>query len=128
MTDTEDIYQKGMELRREVLGNDYIDRSEANKSAFNEEFQELITRFAWGEVWTRPGIDRKTRSRMTLSILMALNRVDEFKLHVRAGINNGLTPDDIKEVIIHGSVYAGIPAAVSAFHWASEVLRELGEI
>jgi 4-carboxymuconolactone decarboxylase len=128
MTDNQDSLEAGRARRREVLGDAHVERSEKNRNAFNEDFLDIMTKFAWGDVWTRPNLDKQMRSRLTLSILIALNRVDEFKLHVKGAINNGLTPDDIKEVIIHASVYAGIPAAVSAFGWANEVLTEMGEI
>ncbi|MEK9677442.1 MAG: carboxymuconolactone decarboxylase family protein [Rhodospirillaceae bacterium] len=128
MTDKKDSLEAGRARRREVLGDAHVDRSDKNRNAFNEDFLDIMTKFAWGDVWTRPNLDKQMRSRLTLSILIALNRVDEFKLHVKGAINNGLTPDDIKEVIIHASVYAGIPAAVSAFSWANEVLTEMGEI
>ena len=120
-----DMYDKGLEIRRAVLGNAHVDRAEARKTAFNAEFQDLITRYAWGEIWTRPGLDRKTRSCMTLSMMIALNRPDEFRLHVRAAFNNGLTQDDIKEVILQAAIYCGVPAANAAFHLAEEMFREL---
>jgi 4-carboxymuconolactone decarboxylase len=121
----EERHAKGMAVRRAVLGNAHVDRAEARKTAFNTEFQELITRYAWGEIWTRPGLDRKTRSCMTLSMMIALNRPDEFRLHVRAAFNNGLTRDEIKEVILQAAIYCGVPAANSAFHLAEEIFREI---
>jgi 4-carboxymuconolactone decarboxylase len=121
----EERHAKGMAVRRAVLGNAHVDRAEARKTAFNAEFQELITRYAWGEIWTRPGLDRKTRSCMTLSMMIALNRSDEFRLHVRAALNNGLTRDEIKEVILQAAIYCGVPAANSAFHLAEEIFREV---
>ena len=117
----EDNFEKGMKVRREVLGDQHVDRAELNKDEFTEEFQELITRYAWGEIWTRPGLERKTRSCITLAMMVALNREDEFKLHVRAALNNGLTRDEIKEVILQAAIYAGVPAANSAFHWAQDI-------
>lgn len=124
MTDDE-RRASGMAVRRAVLGNAHVDRAEARKTPFTSEFQDFITRYAWGEIWTRPGLDRKTRSCMTLSMMIALNRPDEFRLHVRAAINNGLGRDEIKEVILQAAVYCGVPAANSAFHLAEEVFREM---
>ncbi|MAV88479.1 MAG: 4-carboxymuconolactone decarboxylase [Rhodospirillaceae bacterium] len=115
------IFDAGMKVRREVLGNKHVDSAEAKKDSFTEEFQELITRYAWGEIWTRPGLERKTRSCITLAMMIALNREDEFKLHIKAGLNNGLSKDEIKEVILQTAIYAGVPAANSAYHWAQEV-------
>jgi 4-carboxymuconolactone decarboxylase len=124
MTD-EERRASGMAVRRAVLGNAHVDRAESRKTPFNSEFQDLITRYAWGEIWTRPGLDRKTRSCMTLSMMIALNRPDEFRLHVRAAINNGLGRDEIKEVILQAAIYCGVPAANAAFHLAEEVFREI---
>jgi len=121
----EERHAQGIAMRRAVLGNAHVDRAETRKTAFNGEFQDLITRYAWGEIWTRPGLDRKTRSCMTLSMMIALNRPDEFRLHVRAAFNNGLTQDDIKEVILQAAIYCGVPAANTAFHLAEETFREL---
>jgi 4-carboxymuconolactone decarboxylase len=124
MTD-EERHASGMAVRRAVLGNAHVDRAESRKTPFNSEFQDLITRYAWGEIWTRPGLDRKTRSCMTLSMMIALNRPDEFRLHVRAALNNGLGRDEIKEVILQAAIYCGVPAANAAFHHAEEVFREV---
>lgn len=123
--DERDRYQKGMTVRRAVLGDAHVDRSLARKDAFNEEFQDLITRYAWGEVWTRPGLPRHTRSLLTLAMMVALNRPDELRLHVRAAFNNGVTRDEIKEVLLQSAIYCGIPAANSAFHLAEEVFAQL---
>lgn len=123
--DEKDRYDAGMQVRRSVLGDAHVDRSLTRINSFNEEFQNLITRYAWGEIWTRPGLDRKTRSCMTLSMMIALNRPDEFKLHVRAAFNNGLTRNDIKEVILQAGIYCGVPAANSAIHWAEEVFAQM---
>jgi len=123
--DERDRYAKGMEVRRAVLGNAHVDRAESKRSAFNEEFQELITRHAWGEIWTRPGLTRHTRSLLTIGLMVALNRSDEFKLHIRAAFNNGVTRDEIKEVLMQCAIYAGIPAANSAFHMAEEVFAQM---
>jgi 4-carboxymuconolactone decarboxylase len=123
--DERERHAKGMEVRRAVLGNAHVDRAEARRNAFNEEFQDLITRHAWGEIWTRPGLPRHTRSLLTIGLMVALNRSDEFKLHVRAAFNNGVTRDEIKEVLLQCAIYAGIPAANSAFHMAQQVFEEL---
>jgi 4-carboxymuconolactone decarboxylase len=122
---TKDIFNQGMAVRREVLGEQHVDRAESNKDEFNEEFQELITKYAWGEIWTRPGLERKTRSCITLAMMIALHREDEFKLHIKAALNNGLSKDEIKEVILQSAIYAGVPAANSAFHWAQDVFNNL---
>ena len=123
--DERDRYSKGMEVRRAVLGDAHVDRSLTRRTPFNEEFQDLITRYAWGEIWTRPGLPRHTRSLITLGLLIALNRGEEFKLHVKAAFNNGVTRDEIKEVILHCAIYAGVPAANSAFHLAEEVFAAM---
>ena len=122
---TDDVFEKGMALRRAVLGDKHVDQAEVKKNEFTEEFQEFITRYAWGEIWTRPGLDRKTRSCITLAMMVALHRQDEFKLHFRAAFNNGLTKDEIKEVLLQSAIYAGVPAANAAFHWARAVLDDL---
>ena len=122
---TDENFEKGMAVRRAVLGDTHVDQAEANKNDFTKEFQEFITRYAWGEIWTRPGLDRKTRSCITLAMMIALHRQDEFKLHFRAAFNNGLTKDEIKEVLLQSAIYAGVPAANSAFHWARDVLDNL---
>ena len=123
--DEKDRHSKGMEVRRAVLGNAHVDRAEGKRNEFNGEFQDLITRYAWGEIWTRPGLPRHTRSLLTIGLMIALNRSDEFKLHVRAAFNNGVTRDEIKEVLLQCAIYAGIPAANSAFHMAAEVLAQM---
>jgi len=114
----------GMRTRREVLGDDDVDRATAGKTAFTADFQDLITRYAWGEIWTRPGLDRRTRSAITLTALTALGHHDELAMHVRAARGNGLTPDEIKEVLLHAAIYCGVPAANRAFAIAQEVLAE----
>jgi len=121
MMDEKQRYQEGLKVRRAVLGDAHVDRALARQNDFTREFQEMITRHAWGEIWTRPAFDLKTRSVMTLAMLIALNRGDEFKLHVRGALNNGLTQDDIKEVILQAAIYCGVPAANSAMHLAQEV-------
>ena len=122
---TDENFKNGMVVRRAVLGDSHVDQAEANKNDFTKEFQEFITRYAWGEIWTRPGLDRKTRSCITLAMMIALHRQDEFKLHFRAAFNNGLTKDEIKEVLLQSAIYAGVPAANAAFHWAQDVLDDL---
>ena len=122
---TKDIFNNGMKVRREVLGAQHVDKAESKKDDFTEEFQNFITRYAWGEIWTRPGLERKTRSCVTLAMMIALHREDEFKLHVKAALNNGLSRDEIKEVILQSAIYAGVPAANSAFHWAQDVFKNL---
>src|SRR5437667_5366713 len=118
-------HKQGMQVRRSVLGDEHVDRSIAATTDFNRDFQDFITRNCWGEIWTRPGLPRHTRSLLTLAMLIALNRGDEFRLHVRAAFNNGVTRDEIKEVLLQSAAYCGIPAANSAFHVASEVFEEM---
>lgn len=115
-------YEQGMKVRRELLGNENVDKSLKNRTKFNEEFQDLITRYAWGEIWTRPGLAKETRSLITLVMLVALNRNDEFRMHVRAALNNGVTPEQIREALLQAAIYCGVPAANTAFHIAQEVI------
>ena len=115
----------GMKVRRAVLGDAHVDRTLTRRNEFNTEFQELITRYAWGEIWTRPGLPRHTRSLLTIAMMIALNRADEFKLHIRAAFNNGVTRDQIKEVIMQAAIYCGVPAANNAFHLAEEVFAQM---
>jgi 4-carboxymuconolactone decarboxylase len=122
----ERLYDAGMEVRRAVLGDAHVDRALASASPFNERFQEHVTKVAWGLVWTRDGLDRRTRSCITLAVLAALGHEGELRLHVRGALNNGLTPDEIAEVLLHTGVYAGVPAANHAFAVAREVLAEEG--
>jgi 4-carboxymuconolactone decarboxylase len=123
---SEDRHERGMEVRRQVLGDEHVDRSIESTTPFTADFQDFITRYAWGEIWARPGLDRKTRSCITLAALVALGRDHEVAMHVRAALRNGLTPDEIKEVLLHTAVYAGVPAANSAFAIAQQVLAEEG--
>lgn len=123
--DERERYEKGLSVRRAVLGSAHVDRSLKNRNEFNEEFQDLITRYAWGEIWTRPGLPRRTRSLITVAMIVALNRPDEFRLHVRAARNNGVTREEIKEVLLQAAIYCGVPAANSAFHAAQEVFSEM---
>jgi 4-carboxymuconolactone decarboxylase len=123
MSDDE-LYEQGMKIRREVLGDAHVDRAIANTTDFTEPFQEFITRFAWGGVWTRDGLDRRMRSAITLSVLTALGRENEIAMHVRAAITNGLSREEIGEVLIHTSVYAGVPASNAAFAIAQQIFAE----
>ncbi len=115
-------HEQGMKIRREVLGNEHVDRAAKNAPDFTAPFQDLITRYAWGEVWSRPGLTRQTRSMLTLAMTIALNRDDEFRLHLRAAIANGVTREEIQELLIHSAIYCGVPAANHAFKVAAEVL------
>lgn len=118
-------YERGMKVRRAVLGDQHVDRAEANKTAFDADFQRLITETAWGSVWSRPQLDRKTRHLLTIAMLAALGHENELAMHIRATQNTGVTPDDVKEVLMQVAVYAGIPAANSAFAIAKKVYAEL---
>ena len=120
-------YEHGMEVRREVLGDEHVDRAIERTDEFTADFQDLITRYAWGEIWTRPGLDRRTRSCITLTALVALGRDDELAMHVRAALRNGLTPAEIKEVLLQSAIYCGVPAANSAFAIARRVLDEAAD-
>jgi 4-carboxymuconolactone decarboxylase len=121
----DEAYERGLRIRREVLGDEYVDAATERMTPFTEDFQDLITRYAWGEIWARPGLDRRTRSCMTLVALVALGRFEELAMHVRAARRNGLSDDEIKEVLLHTALYCGVPAANSAFAVAQEVLEEL---
>lgn len=123
--DDRERYEKGMAMRRAVLGDAHVDRSLAKVDEFNGDFQDFITRYAWGEVWARPGLSRHTRSLLTLTLMVALNRGDEFKMHVRAAFNNGVTREEISELLLHSALYAGLPAANTAYHLAQEVFAEI---
>jgi 4-carboxymuconolactone decarboxylase len=120
-----DERKSGMEVRRDVLGDAYVDRAEASRTPLNEEFQDLLTRYAWGEIWTRPGLDRRTRSCITVAMLVALNRRDELALHMRAALRNGVTVDELKEILLQTMIYCGVPAANDAFKVAAKVLAEV---
>src|SRR5215475_13760556 len=115
-------HRKGMKVRRAVLGNRYVDGAESGKNAFNEPFQDLITRYAWGEIWTRPGLPKKTRSLITIAMMVALNRTEELRLHLRAAANTGVSRREIQEVLLQTAIYCGVPAANHAFQIAEEVL------
>jgi len=122
--DDRDRHEAGMAVRREVLGDAHVDRAAANTDEFTEDFQDLITRYAWGEIWTRPGLDRRTRSCITLAVLASLHHDEELAMHVRAALRNGLTREEVREVLLQVSVYAGVPAANRAFKVAQETLRQ----
>lgn len=127
MSAEDDRYEAGMAVRRQVLGDAWVDRANARRNEFNAEFQNLITRYAWGDIWTRPGLDRATRSCCVLSMMIALGAWDEFRLHVRAAFNNGLTRDDIKEVILQAAIYCGVPKANHAVKEAEAVFAEMAQ-
>ena len=124
----EQLYEQGLEVRRAVLGDATVDKSLAAVTAFTKPMNDLVTEWCWGEVWNRPGLDRRTRSIINLAMLTVLNRPNELKLHVRGAINNGLTPDDIQEVFLQTAIYCGVPAAIDSFTIASEVLKEMKAI
>jgi 4-carboxymuconolactone decarboxylase len=119
----DDAHERGMKARREVLGDEHVDAAVERTSEFTADFQDLITRYAWGEIWTRPGLDRRTRSAITLTALIATGRLEELRMHVRAALRNGLEEDEIKEVLLQSAIYCGVPAANSAFAVAQEVLE-----
>lgn len=121
-----EMFEKGLKVRREVLGAEYVDKAIANADDFNRPLQELVTSYCWGEIWNRPGLDRRTRSMLNLAMLTALNRPHEVKLHVRGAINNGLTKDEIREVLLQAGIYCGVPAAIDSFRIAREVFTEMG--
>ncbi|CCD35527.1 4-carboxymuconolactone decarboxylase [Candidatus Paraburkholderia kirkii UZHbot1] len=123
MTDDE-RYEAGMKVRRAVLSDAHVDRSLANRTELTTEFQNFITRYAWGEIWTRDGLPRHTRSLLTIAMMVALNRSEELALHLRAAKNNGVTQDEIQEVLLQTAVYCGVPAANSAFHLAQKIFDE----
>jgi len=122
---TDDLYERGLELRKQVLGAEHVDNSIANADDFTRPLQELVTRYCWGDVWQRPGLDRQQRSLINLAMITALNRPHELRLHVRGALNNGLSRETIREVLLHTAVYCGVPACVDAFRTAGEVLDEV---
>ena len=122
--DEKERYHKGLKTRREVLGEEHVGRTQANLSEFNAPFQEFITRYAWGEIWERAGLTRRERSLITLAMLVALNREPEFRMHIRAALNNGVTSEEIREVLIHAGIYCGLPAANAAIQAAEQVINE----
>jgi len=122
--DERERYQDGMKTRRAVLGDAHVDATLKNRNEFTEAFQDLLTRYAWGEIWSRPGLPRETRSMLTLAMMVALNRPDELRMHLRAALNVGVTREQIQEVLLQTAIYCGLPAANSAFHIAMEVVFE----
>jgi len=122
--DDQQRYEAGMKVRRAVLGDAHVDRSIENRTEVTDEFQNLITRYAWGEIWTRDRLPRHTRSLLTIAMMVALNRGEELALHLRAARNNGVTRDEIKEVLLQTAIYCGVPAANSAFHLADKIFKE----
>jgi 3-oxoadipate enol-lactonase/4-carboxymuconolactone decarboxylase len=121
---TDETLVRGTKMRRQVLGDAHVDRASAATTALTRDFQDLLTRYVWGEVWTRPGLDRRSRSMITIAMLVALNREEELKLHLRAAQNNGVTEDELGEILLQSAIYCGIPAANAAFRTAAEVLAE----
>jgi len=119
-------FDKGLQTRREVLGAEYVDAAIRNADDFNMPMQELVTEYCWGDVWNRPGLDRRTRSFLNLAMLTALNRPHELKLHVKGAINNGLTKDEIREVFMQTAIYCGVPAAIDSIRSAREVFKDMG--
>jgi 4-carboxymuconolactone decarboxylase len=125
---SKDAYQRGMKTRRKVLGDEWVDRAERTKTAFNADFQELITRYAWDEIWNRPGLDHRTRRMLVIAMTAALGRWEEFSLHVRAALRSGdLSQDDLKEVLLQSAVYCGVPTANTAFREARAVIADLAK-
>lgn len=118
-------YSQGMEVRRAVLGDAHVDRTLTQITPLNDEFQNFITRYAWGDIWTRSGLERHTRSMITIAMLIALNREAELKMHLRAAFNNGVTRDELKELIMHSALYCGLPAANATMHLAQQVFDEM---
>jgi 4-carboxymuconolactone decarboxylase len=126
--DDKERYERGMAKRRKVLGNAWVDRANAKKTAFNEEFQDFITRAAWGKIWTRPHYDERTRRILVIGTMLALDKWEEFRMHVRAAFTEGgFTPDDVKEIILQQAIYCGVPAANHAFKEAAEVIAEVAK-
>ena len=123
--DDRERHSAGMQVRREVLGTTHVDKVETAKTSFTEPFQDLITRYAWGEIWSRPALSRQTRSLITLSMMIALNRNDELRMHLRAALNNKVSREEIQEVLLQSAIYCGVPAANTAFHLAQEVFAEI---
>lgn len=121
----EHAFARGLQTRREVIGSDYVDKALAGCDDFSEEFQQLVTQYCWNEIWNRPGLERRTRSMLNLAMLMALGRSQEFATHLRGAINNGVSKEEIKEVLLQATVYCGMPAGVDAFRVAKEVFREM---
>lgn len=127
-TETDTLFERGLKVRSEVLGHDYVEKSLAGSNDFMMAFQHITTEWCWGYVWDRPGLERKTRSMLNLAMLTALNRVPEVKLHVRGALTNGVSVEEIKEILLQATVYCGIPAGLEAFKAANEVLQEAGAL
>jgi 4-carboxymuconolactone decarboxylase len=125
--DEKERHAAGMKVRRAVLGDAHVNAAETKKDAFTGPFQDLITRYAWGEIWSRPGLPRHSRSLIVLATMVALNRNDEFRMHVRAALNNNVTREEIQEVLLQCAIYCGVPAANAAFHIAQEVFAEIDQ-
>lgn len=121
-----ELFDRGLKTRRDVLGAEYVDAAIANADDFNRPMQELVTQYCWGDVWQRPGLDRRTRSLLNLAMITALNRPHELKLHVRGAITNGVTKDEVREVFLQTAIYCGVPAAIDSFRVAREVFKEMG--
>ncbi|WP_369010888.1 4-carboxymuconolactone decarboxylase [Lacihabitans sp. LS3-19] len=121
------VFEKGMHVRRSVLGEEHVNKANAKINEFNGDFQNFISHYAWGEIWTRPGLSKHNRSLITIAMLIALNRGAELKMHIKAAFNNGVSKDEIKEVIMQSALYCGLPAANEAIQTAEEVFRELGK-
>ena len=121
-----ETFEKGLKIRKEVLGAEFVENAFATADDFNRPLQELVTQYCWGDIWNRPGLDRRTRSFLNLAMITALNRPHELKLHVRGAINNGLTKNEIKEVFLQSAIYCGVPAAIDAFRTAREVFKDMG--
>ena len=121
-----EMFEKGLNIRRQVLGAEFVDNAFATADDFSRPMQELVTQYCWGEIWGRPGLDRKTRSIINLAMISALNRPHEVKVHVRAALTNGLTKDEIKEIFLQVAIYCGVPAGVDSFRIAREVFKEMG--
>jgi 4-carboxymuconolactone decarboxylase len=126
--DERERYEQGLDIRRSVLGDEHVNRSLERLKEFNGTFQDLITRYAWGEIWSRPGLPRDTRSLLTLAMMVALNREEEFRLHLRAAFRNGVTGEQIQEVLLQTAIYCGVPAANSAFRWAEDVMADIRRV
>ncbi len=125
--DERDRHKEGLKVRRAVLGEAHVEHAQGAENEFNHAFQDLITRYGWGEIWTRPGLPRRTRSLLTIAMLVALNRGEELKLHIRGALQNGVTREELREVLLQTAIYCGVPAANSAFHLAEEVFSEIEE-
>jgi 4-carboxymuconolactone decarboxylase len=120
----QDLFNQGLKIRRDVLGSEYVDKAIANADEFSKPLQELVTQYCWGDVWNRPGLERKTRSLLNLAMLTALNRPHELKLHIRGALNNGVTKEEIREVFLQAAIYCGVPAGVESFRIAKEVFAQ----